>query len=237
MRGYEQQPQDGPDVRQHVRERRSTQETDHQIPHHQGILTPDMVLALQRSVGNAAVVHLMRQHACDSSCGQQGERAASAPTVQRSSVHDVLRSRGRRLDPQLQSTVEAGMNAAPGSLNHAEVIDGPKGVAAARDVGATAFTSQNKIVGDISDRETAIHEAIHVLQQSRGPVSGTDRGDGIAVSDPGDRFEREAATEARRINNLPNHASASASEPADEPAVPGRLQSRGDLVSVQVTAV
>ncbi|MFI1510578.1 DUF4157 domain-containing protein [Streptomyces sp. NPDC020597] len=113
---------------------------------------------------------------------------------------DVLRSPGRRLDPEVRTAVETDMNA-PGSLEHAEVIDGPEGVAAARSVRSVAFTSGNKIVGDISDRETAIHEAIHVVQQSRGPVSGTDRGDGIAVSDPGDRFEREAATEARRINN------------------------------------
>jgi len=40
------------------------------------------------------------------------------------------------------------------------------------------------------------HELTHVMQQRTGPVSGTDIGAGLKVSDPSDRFEREAAAHA-----------------------------------------
>jgi Domain of unknown function (DUF4157) len=40
------------------------------------------------------------------------------------------------------------------------------------------------------------HELSHVLQQRSGPVSGTDIGGGIAISDPSDRFERQAESAA-----------------------------------------
>jgi hypothetical protein len=42
------------------------------------------------------------------------------------------------------------------------------------------------------------HELTHVLQQRGGPVSGTDIGAGIVISDPGDRFERQAESAARQ---------------------------------------
>ncbi|BFO18174.1 hypothetical protein SHKM778_45620 [Streptomyces sp. KM77-8] len=41
------------------------------------------------------------------------------------------------------------------------------------------------------------------IQQRQGPVAGTDNGDGLSVSDPGDRFEREAEANARRAMNGP----------------------------------
>jgi len=40
------------------------------------------------------------------------------------------------------------------------------------------------------------HELTHVMQQRKGPVSGTDIGAGLKVSDPSDRFEHEAAAHA-----------------------------------------
>ena len=45
-------------------------------------------------------------------------------------------------------------------------------------------------------RHTLAHELTHVVQQRSGPVDGTATGDGVAVSDPGDRFEREAEANA-----------------------------------------
>ena len=41
------------------------------------------------------------------------------------------------------------------------------------------------------------HELTHTIQQSRGAVSGTSIGDGLAVSDPNDAFEQEASSTAR----------------------------------------
>jgi hypothetical protein len=42
------------------------------------------------------------------------------------------------------------------------------------------------------------HELVHVVRQRSGPVAGTDSGHGYQVSDPGDRFEREAEAVATR---------------------------------------
>ncbi|MFC4505994.1 MULTISPECIES: hypothetical protein [Streptomyces] len=86
MRRYEQQSEDGPDVQRYVRGRQALQETAGPLSHPTGPLTARMVLALQRTIGNAAVARPMelQRHACGSSCGhrtQQGEQLA--PPVQR----------------------------------------------------------------------------------------------------------------------------------------------------------
>uniref|UniRef100_UPI000AAE28CF eCIS core domain-containing protein n=1 Tax=Streptomyces aureus TaxID=193461 RepID=UPI000AAE28CF len=72
--------------------------------------------------------------------------------------------------------------------------------ASAAEIGARAYTSDNHIViGDGGgDRHTLAHELTHVIQQRQGPVSGTDNGSGLRVSDPSDRFDREAEANARR---------------------------------------
>ena len=42
-----------------------------------------------------------------------------------------------------------------------------------------------------------VHESTHVLQQAAGPVAGTATADGaLAISDPGDSFERAASSTA-----------------------------------------
>ena len=43
------------------------------------------------------------------------------------------------------------------------------------------------------------HELAHVEQQRSGPVDGTPAGGGIALSDPGDRFELAASAAAERV--------------------------------------
>ncbi len=48
-------------------------------------------------------------------------------------------------------------------------------------------------------RHTLAHELTHVVQQRSGPVDGTATGDGVALSDPDDRFEREAEATATAI--------------------------------------
>ena len=47
------------------------------------------------------------------------------------------------------------------------------------------------------------HELTHVVQQRNGPVDGTDAGGGVKVSDPSDRFEREAVSNADRLMAAP----------------------------------
>jgi Domain of unknown function (DUF4157) len=52
-------------------------------------------------------------------------------------------------------------------------------------------------------RYRLLHELVHVQQQRKGPVSGTDNGGGVAISDPADSFEQEAETKATRIASTP----------------------------------
>ena len=71
-------------------------------------------------------------------------------------------------------------------------------------VGARAFVTGQDVFfrhGEYQPQSPAgmhllAHELTHTIQQSRGSVSGTSIGDGIAVSDPGDAFEQEASVAA-----------------------------------------
>jgi hypothetical protein len=67
--------------------------------------------------------------------------------------------------------------------------------------GARAYTSGSDVVVGQGggDRHTLAHELTHVIQQRSGPVAGTDNGDGLRVSDPGDHFEREADQHATHV--------------------------------------
>ncbi len=66
--------------------------------------------------------------------------------------------------------------------------------------------------GTASGQHVLAHELTHVVQQRHGPVSGTPTGDGIALSDPSDSFERAAEANADRIlSGAPSNTLASAS--------------------------
>jgi hypothetical protein len=74
----------------------------------------------------------------------------------------------------------------------------------AAELSARAYTAGNHVVlGGAVDRTTLAHELVHVIQQHTGPVAGTDRGDGLRVSDPADAFERAADAEAARALSGP----------------------------------
>jgi hypothetical protein len=57
--------------------------------------------------------------------------------------------------------------------------------------------------GSDSGRHMLAHELTHVVQQRSGPVDGTDAGGGVKVSDPSDRFEREAVANADHVMSGP----------------------------------
>ncbi|WP_244177555.1 DUF4157 domain-containing protein [Streptomyces atriruber] len=138
------------------------------------------IRALQRSAGNAAVVQ----------------------AVQRSAVHDVLRGGGRPLDTGTRTDMEARLGA---DFSDVRVHDDSAAKASAAEVGARAYTSGSHVViGEGgADRHTLAHELTHVIQQRQGPVAGTDHGNGLRVSDPSDRFEREAEANAHRVLSGP----------------------------------
>ncbi|MFC8272886.1 DUF4157 domain-containing protein [Streptomyces sp. NPDC057271] len=167
-----------------------------------GVAPAESLLDLQRSAGNAAVVQMLRragaaqdEHRHGAGCGHE---EAPGPSVQRSSVHNVLRGGGRPLDAESRSDMEARFGA---DFSDVRIHTDSAAQASATELGASAYTSGSHIVAGPGgmDRHTLAHELTHVLQQRKGPVAGTDRGDGLRVSDPSDRFEREAEATAHRV--------------------------------------
>ncbi|KXK58369.1 hypothetical protein AWW66_30170 [Micromonospora rosaria] len=162
--------------------------------------SPGAVLALQRAVGNRAVARAVGQdretpaqerHEHGAGCGHQ-----PAEQVQRS-VASVLGSGGRALDDATRTDMETRLGA---DFSDVRVHDDAAARESAAGIGARAYTSGNHVVlgADGGDRHTLAHELTHVIQQRLGPVAGTDNGAGLRISDPGDRFEREAEANARR---------------------------------------
>ncbi|MFE4361319.1 DUF4157 domain-containing protein [Kitasatospora sp. NPDC056800] len=159
----------------------------------------DELLGLQRTVGNAAVVRMLQRsghgHRHGAGCGHQ---PPVEEPVQRSAVHDVLRMPGRPLDEPLRRDMESRFGA---DFSDVRLHTGSAARDSAAEVGARAYTSGSHVViGDGgADKHTLAHELTHVIQQRQGPVAGTDNGSGLSVSDPGDRFEREAEANAVRV--------------------------------------
>ncbi|MEV6726629.1 DUF4157 domain-containing protein [Streptomyces xanthochromogenes] len=164
--------------------------------------------ALHRSAGNAAVVQMLRQsghawaqeqHQHSAGCGHQHNEQAA---VQRSAVRDVLRMPGRPLDDATRTDMEGRLGA---DFSDVRIHNDSAAKASAAEVGARAFTSgSHVVVGDGgADKHTLAHELTHVIQQRQGAVAGTDNGSGLKVSDPSDRFEREAEANAHRAMAAP----------------------------------
>nr|WP_223183872.1 MULTISPECIES: DUF4157 domain-containing protein [unclassified Streptomyces] len=185
------------------------------------------LLALQRSAGNAAVLAMLQraghpyavaqeQHQHNADCGHQ---RPERPAVQRSAVHDVLSGSGRPLDTPLRTEMESRLGA---DFSDVRVHDDGAARASSSEIGARAYTSGSHVVlgANGGDKHTLAHELTHVIQQRRGPVAGTDQGDGLQVSDPADRFEREAEANAARVMQGPAPKAAAAHEPPG-PGTPG----------------
>jgi hypothetical protein len=154
---------------------------------------PAGVLGLQRAAGNAGASTLMDE--------------------ERSPVHGVISSGGTPLPTDLRADME-------GRFGHdfADVRVHDDGAAheSARSVHAQAYTVGSNIVfqgdkydpGSDAGKHMIAHELTHVVQQRSGPVDGTDAGGGVKISDPSDRFEREAVTNADRLMSTPTPSSA-----------------------------
>ncbi|MGW0608003.1 eCIS core domain-containing protein [Streptomyces sp. NPDC002640] len=125
-------------------------------------------------------------------------RSEAAPDAPATGVRDVLRSAGKPLAGPVREEMEARLGA---DFSDVRLHTGASARRSAADIGARAYTSGSHVViGDGGgDKHTLAHELTHVVQQRRGPVSGTDNGAGLSVSDPSDRFEREAEANAHRV--------------------------------------
>ena len=151
-------------------------------------LTPKGVLGLQRAVGNGGT--------------------AAAIGEERSPVHDVIASPGVPLDQDVREDMETRLGH---DFSDVRVHTDGAAESSAKAVGAHAYTVGSHIAfqrsaydpGSAAGRTTLAHELTHVVQQRSGPVDGTPAPGGVSVSDPGDRFEREAAATAERAIAAP----------------------------------
>ncbi|MFJ9976290.1 eCIS core domain-containing protein [Streptomyces cyaneofuscatus] len=165
-------------------------------------LPPATADFLQRSIGNAALAQMIedQRHVHDPSRSHHPgtaavtESGANTP-VQRSSVHDVLRSPGRPLAEPVRTEMELRLGE---GFESVRIHDGASAARSASEIGARAYTSGDHVVlgQGGTDKHTLAHELTHVIQQRQGPVTGTDTGSGLRVSDPSDHFERAAEANA-----------------------------------------
>jgi hypothetical protein len=146
-----------------------------------------------------ALLHLQR------TAGNQGVLQMLADDEERSPVHGVVGSGGGSpLDASTRSTMESAFGASFGDVR---VHTDDRASQSAEAVGANAYTVGSDVVfktgrydpGSGAGQKTLAHELSHVVQQSRGPVDGTSAPGGIRVSDPSDRFEREADATAEQV--------------------------------------
>ena len=147
-------------------------------------LHPKSVLHLQRYAGNASVAGALEE---------------------RSPVLDVVgKGGGQPLDKGVQGDMESRFGH---DFSGVRVHTDSQASASAKAVQAHAYTVGNDIVfnndqyspGSSDGQRMLAHELTHVVQQRSGPVDGSPAGGGISLSDPSDRFEREAEATADRV--------------------------------------
>lgn len=155
-------------------------------------LTADALCAAQRGAGNAATAGMIARRAAPTAVSEQPDTG----------VHEVLRSVGKPLAAPVRRDMEARFGT---DFSDVRLHTGATAARSARAIGARAYTSGSHVViGDGGgDQHILAHELTHVVQQRQGPVSGTDHGDGLRVSDPSDRFEREAEANAHKVMSAP----------------------------------
>jgi Domain of unknown function (DUF4157) len=194
-------------------------------------LTPDAVHNLQRAVGNSGTVGALTD---GERLTEHAERPAGSP------VHDVISSGGEPLATDVRADMEARLGHDFGDVRvHTD------GAAhdSARSVNAHAYTVGSHVVfqrsafdpGSHEGATTLAHELTHVVQQRSGPVEGTPAAGGIKISDPSDRFEREASARATEVMSAPATTSSSTQlqrqaedAPEGEEAVQGSFLQRED---------
>ncbi|MCR8691617.1 DUF4157 domain-containing protein [Rhodococcus pyridinivorans] len=170
---------------------------------------PEGMAGLQRVVGNAGAAALLDED--------------------RSPVHEVVASAGTPLPTDLRTEMEGRFGQDFGNVR---VHNDGAAHESAKSVNAQAYTVGSDIVfqndrydpGSDTGKHMIAHELTHVVQQRNGPVDGTDAGGGVRISDPSDRFERDAVANADSVM----------AAPAPTAASPGALQRTTDESSAAV---
>jgi Domain of unknown function (DUF4157) len=169
---------------------------------------PEMISSLQRTIGNFAVQRLLSGHA--------------APDEPR--PLEPLTTGGQPLDASVRAEMEARFGVDFGAVR---VHIGGEAARSASEFGAHAYTSGTELVfasgkyapGTPEGKRTLAHELAHVIQQSEGPVAGTEITARVSVSDPSDDFEQDAertadAVTEDNVGGPPTNDSQSAGEQA-----------------------
>jgi Domain of unknown function (DUF4157) len=150
------------------------------------------LLSLQRLAGNSAVSRMLEEDEQESQSGPHAQ------------VLDVVSSGGQPLPADTRAEMESKLGQ---DFSDVRVHTDGAAQESAAGVQANAYTVGSHIAfadgaydpSSDAGRTTLAHELTHVVQQRSGPVDGTPAGGGIAVSDPGDRFERQAAATAEQV--------------------------------------
>jgi hypothetical protein len=150
------------------------------------------ILGLQRAVGNSGVAEAMEE--------------------ERSPVHDVISSSGSPLPTEVRADMEGRFGTSFGDVR---VHNDGAAHESATSVNAQAYTVGPNIVfqrdkydpSSDTGKHMLAHELTHVVQQRNGPVDGSDAGGGVKISDPSDRFERDAVANADHVMSSPAPAS------------------------------
>lgn len=171
------------------------------------------MMGLQRAIGNAGTTELIEQ--------------------ERSPVHDVIGSGGDPMDPALRADMEGRLGHDFGDVRihtDAAAHNSAKSVnAQAYTVGSDIVFQQGKYDPDSqAGQHMLAHELTHVVQQRNGPVDGTDGGGGVKVSNPSDRFEREAVANADRVMSAAPPATHDVQRSAEGSAVPTVQREEGE---------
>jgi hypothetical protein len=182
------------------------------------------LLHLQRTAGNAGVVQLL----------------ADDEAVDTSPVHDVVGTGGGSpLDASTRGNMESRFGQ---SFADVRVHTDAKASQSAESVGANAYTVGSDIVfrsgqfdtASATGQRTLAHELTHVVQQRSGPVDGSEAPGGIRLSDPSDRFEQAAESNAAAVMSGAAPASADAAATAqrqveeEEPEIQTTLQRQAE---------
>ncbi|MEK7215047.1 MAG: DUF4157 domain-containing protein, partial [Chloroflexota bacterium] len=137
---------------------------------------------------------------------------------------------GQAMAAALQRSLESGLGA---DLSGVRIHADSEADRLARAVDAAAFTTGTDIFFRSGNYQPdapeglrmLAHEATHVVQQRAGPVAGTPVSGGVAISNPGDPYERAAVHQADRL--VGSTTDGSKPTAASSPASPSTIQRAG----------
>jgi hypothetical protein len=126
---------------------------------------------------------------------------------------------GRPLAPDVRADMEARFGQ---DFSAVRVHDDERAHESAHAVSAHAYTVGSDVVfqrggfdpSSRAGRLALAHELTHVVQQRSGPVDGISVAGGMRISDPSDRFEREATANAERVISAVAPVAAGAAGPS-----------------------